>query len=102
MVLNQFRKVFEKGLDAARINKRAVYEAVDELAKAGHVSSKDAKRLVATVASSAIRAEKKLGQIMKNEVDRQLKRKGYCRREEVLKMKKRISELEKKLKSKKK
>lgn len=99
MVLEYLRKGLELGVHAVSDKKKAKF-AIDELVKAGKITIDEGKIFMEEVHKAAIASEKHMKSALKGHINTHLNRAGYVSKSEVEQLKKKIRNLEKKLKKK--
>jgi len=102
MVIEYLRKGLEIGLDAAKIDKKKAKAIVDDMVHAGKLTAEEGRRFLEEVRKEGGKTEENVKKIVKEQMDKRLNDMGYSSKAETEELKRKIRELEKKVKKKKK
>jgi len=94
------KKGFLLGLGAASLTKKQAERAVKGIARKANISRNDAEAIARMVLTEANKERKRLLAVIKNEAKITARRMGYLSKKEAILLKKKIANLEKKIKSK--
>lgn len=101
MVLHHLRKGLKIGAESMRMSAKMVMRELRPLVKAGHITSKDAKRFASEAVALGKRARARAVMLARAEAKRIITKAGYVSKAEVESLKRRVAALEKRLKPKK-
>jgi polyhydroxyalkanoate synthesis regulator phasin len=104
MVMEYLKKGLEIGIHAADLDEKKAKKLASELVAAGKLTVKEAEIFMGDVKAAARESEKRLRKTLSSrfdsKIDSYLKSKGYSTKSDTAKLKRRIKDLEAKLKKK--
>ena len=102
MALETLKKGYKIGLNQLKLRASQVEKELVPLVKAGKITAKDAKTFVNEATVVAKKAGVKAKVVINKEAKRLVTKMGYVSKDEVAALKKRVAELERQVRKKKK
>jgi polyhydroxyalkanoate synthesis regulator phasin len=100
MALNHLKRGLKIGIATLRMTSTQVHKELQPLIKAGQITVEDAREFVKEAEALGRKTEAKAATAAKSEAKKFISRMGYISKEEAAALRKKIRELEKKLKTK--